>query len=205
MIVWGTKLYGKVDAIKDLGFVATQFWHFCWIPLVPTNTYFVTHEEGWRFEGIPLGLQWKSVLAGYGRVFSFLFLFAGLAGLNAIYGVGNQFEPEKINSYRLMFAMGVLSIPLGIATLVLCKGTASYDDAQQLANQLQFDATLRAHIDLVYGKITQEQAEEQMGDAGVDAYEPLGEDDGEGELVAAAGDGDLDPEIAAAYRRYMST
>lgn len=116
MIVWGTKLYGKVDEIEGVGFVATQFWHLMWIPLVPLDSYFVTHEERHRFEGASLGLSTKSVIVGYTRVFSVLFVLAGLGAINTLFNPTETADPEKIGSYWTMIALGAVSLPAFFAT-----------------------------------------------------------------------------------------
>ncbi|MCA9234111.1 MAG: hypothetical protein KDA44_01475 [Planctomycetales bacterium] len=198
LVVWGSKLYGKVDEIEDVGFVATQFGHLFWIPLIPFNSYFVTRQESHHFEGAPLGLQWKSVLVGYGRVFSALFFLAGLAALNTIYGPGHDFDPAKMNTYRTMVALGVFSIPLGIATQLPSMRRADDQEATRLADYLRFDDRLCARVELAYGKITAEEAQRRMGDLGAPQVSVGGNEIGGNEFHSD------DDEIAAAYRRYMS-
>ena len=38
IIVWGTKLYGKVDEVPGMFHVATRFFHLWYIPLVPLSS-----------------------------------------------------------------------------------------------------------------------------------------------------------------------
>ncbi|WP_144429503.1 hypothetical protein [Myxococcus hansupus] len=68
MIIWGSRLFGKVDAVPGLGYVATQFAHINYLPLFPMKSWLVVSEEGngWRGQAIPL--SWKSVLVAWGRV-----------------------------------------------------------------------------------------------------------------------------------------
>ncbi|RYZ39067.1 MAG: hypothetical protein EOO71_21520 [Myxococcaceae bacterium] len=78
MIIFGTRLYGKVDAIPGLGYVATRFGHLNFVPLLPTEGWLVVSEEGdgWRGQAIPISM--KSVLVAWART---VFLIAGLPSL----------------------------------------------------------------------------------------------------------------------------
>ncbi|MBL0695919.1 hypothetical protein [Comamonas sp. JC664] len=82
MIIWGTRLFGKVDAVPGLGYVATKFGHINFVPLIPLESWLVMSEEGngWRGQAIPF--SWKSVLVAWGRVAlivaSVVTFFAGL-------------------------------------------------------------------------------------------------------------------------------
>ncbi|RKH20296.1 hypothetical protein D7Y13_39945 [Corallococcus praedator] len=78
MIIFGTRLYGKVDAIPGVGYVATKFGHLNFVPLLPTEGWLVVAEEGdgWRGQSIPISM--KSVLVAWART---LFIIAGLPSL----------------------------------------------------------------------------------------------------------------------------
>jgi len=191
MVVWGTKLYGKVDEIEGLGHVATQFGHVFWLPLIPLNSYFVTDKGKHEFDGTPLGLQMKSVLVGYTRVFSILFFFAGLGAINTLFGPHEVADPEKIGTYKTMICLGIFSIPAFVLTRLRTIRFANYETATQLANRLGFDQKLRTYIDFYYDKIDKDEAEKRMGDV---------ED-----RTSNASQWDGDDEIAAAYQRYMTT
>ena len=68
MIIWGTRLYGKVDGIEGIGYVATKFAHIWYIPVIPLSSWLVLaeHGEGWR--GIPIGFSLKSIFVTWLRV-----------------------------------------------------------------------------------------------------------------------------------------
>jgi hypothetical protein len=81
----GSELYGAVDRIPGLCYVATKFDHVFFLPLLPAGTYIVwegsEHEEG--FQGKRVALSWKSMLIGYyrgwvGALAVFLFAFQGM-------------------------------------------------------------------------------------------------------------------------------
>lgn len=116
MIVWGTKLYGKVDEIEGVGYVATQFGHLFWIPLIPYQSYFVTAKQGHQFEGIKLGLWSKSVLVGYLRAASLIFFFLAFGAANSLFNPTEQVDPERITSLRVILALGIASLPAYILT-----------------------------------------------------------------------------------------
>ena len=179
MLVWGSRLYGKVDEIEGIGHVATQFGHLFWIPLIPLNSYFVTEEQGHHFVGTPLGLQMKSVLAGYAHAFSIIFFLAGLGGLNALLNPMEVVDPEKIPQYKMMVVLGAMAIPTFIAVNTRAVRSASYETACQWAARLNFDTRFRTYIELYYDKIDAEEAERRIEalDAATDDYADVDRDD----------------------------
>ncbi len=188
IIVWGTKLYGKVDEIEGVGYVATQFGHLFWIPLIPLNSFFVTRDGRHEFEGTPIGLHGKSVLAGYGRVFSVLFILAGLGATNALFNPHEVLEPEKIRSTKITIALGVMAIPVCIACYLRSVRFANYATATNLANKLDLDERLRTCIEFYYDQISEEEAERRI--------DAINNDDGS--------EWQGDDELTEIYQRYMS-
>lgn len=87
MIVFGSRLFGKVEEVPGLFHVATKFFHVNFVPLFPFESWIVvsgTQEHGvlgssWR--GFRLSsLRWGSALMGWlrcGLVVAALALFAG--------------------------------------------------------------------------------------------------------------------------------
>src|SRR5262245_19176349 len=67
ILIYGSRLYGKTDEVKGLFHVATKFGHLWYLPLFPLGSHLVFErtENGWR--GVPLSLQWKSVLLAWAR------------------------------------------------------------------------------------------------------------------------------------------
>jgi hypothetical protein len=65
----GSELYGAVDRIPGLCYVATKFAHVFGLPLLPLGTYIVWEgsEHGEGFQGKRVAMNWKSVLIGYYR------------------------------------------------------------------------------------------------------------------------------------------
>ncbi|MDB5309793.1 MAG: hypothetical protein JWO38_3995 [Gemmataceae bacterium] len=68
-VVFGEKMYGKVDRVPGLCYVITKFAHLNFVPLFPTGGYIVIKgsESGGDFRGKPIGVSLKSVFVGYVR------------------------------------------------------------------------------------------------------------------------------------------
>ena len=63
VIVYGTRFYGKVKAAGS-SFLATQFVHIYYVPLIPIGTHLILEENaGGSFKGIKSELQ-REVDAG---------------------------------------------------------------------------------------------------------------------------------------------
>lgn len=67
MIVFGSRLYGRVDRLSNGWFVATRFAHVYWVPLLPAGSWLVTSEAGRGWNGIRIPLSGRSILMGYAR------------------------------------------------------------------------------------------------------------------------------------------
>lgn len=80
IIVWGERLCGKVNQVDNEIHVATRFFHIQYIPLVPLQSFIVinhTKADG-KFEGLPIPMSIKSVLAAYLRTALLIGSFAFL-------------------------------------------------------------------------------------------------------------------------------
>ena len=108
MLVFGTRLFGKVEVVPGVCHVATRFFHLNFVPLLPTSSWVVldgTQRSGLMsssWKGFELsGLRWSSVLMGWLRlglaVVLAAFLFMGLADL--------RLAPEK-GGLLLLLAAG---------------------------------------------------------------------------------------------------
>ncbi|MBN8465932.1 hypothetical protein JYJ95_05380 [Corallococcus exiguus] len=78
MVIFGSRLFGKVDEIPGLGYVATKFGHINFVPLIPLEGWLVVAEEGNGWRGQAISMSGKSVLVAWAR---FLFIVAGLISL----------------------------------------------------------------------------------------------------------------------------
>lgn len=149
-VVWGTRLYGKVDEVPGLCYVATRFFHLWYVPLVPLNTYAVVAEdfEGWR--GPEISMSSKSVMVGYCR---------GLAAAAAVAGAvmfcfGMGPEEHLLGPACALLTCAAL---LFLATRSKAVSRASYERACELGRALEVTKEGQAIIDLAYGKIDEAQ------------------------------------------------
>ena len=61
-IVWGQRLYAKVDRVPGVLYVATLFFHLMFIPLFPLGGIVVAERDG---RAAPIPMSWKSMLLAY--------------------------------------------------------------------------------------------------------------------------------------------
>lgn len=166
MIVWGSKLYGKVDEIEGLGHVATEFGHLFWIPLIPKCSYFVTAEDKHSYQGMPLGLSAKSVLVAYARAASLIFFLGALGALNTLFNPTEVVDPERVASLKATIILGALAIPTFFYVYSRPIRYADYETAVRLADQLGFDERWHTCIELLYDRIDDDEAERRLASTG---------------------------------------
>ncbi|MCC5850604.1 MAG: hypothetical protein JJU29_21160 [Verrucomicrobia bacterium] len=66
-IVFGNRVYGKVDQTSSGCHLATSFFHICFLPVIPLGSFIITQKHGGQWSGIPVKLSSKSVLTAYLR------------------------------------------------------------------------------------------------------------------------------------------
>jgi hypothetical protein len=115
IIIFGQKMYGKVDRVPGLCYVVTQFAHLNFLPLIPTGGYIIIEgtESGGEFRGKPIGLSLKSVFAGYVRVW-LITLICGAISLSNLLGHTGQ-TPVPPAAVALLVAVAVCGVlPLAV-------------------------------------------------------------------------------------------
>lgn len=105
MIIYGTRLFGKVDTVPGLGHVATRFFHVDYLPLVPTQSWLVTSQTGNRWQGVKIPLSAKSIFVAWARAVSVAVGVAGIVGAVVI-GFGRRPEPASIATMAVVSAAG---------------------------------------------------------------------------------------------------
>ena len=85
IIVYGTRLFGKSDAMEGIGHVACRFVHIMFVPLLPIETVLVVGEN----RGLKLPFSFKAALSGWLRGGAILTGLAMLALCFAAFGNGN--------------------------------------------------------------------------------------------------------------------
>lgn len=88
MIIYGSRLFGKVDEVPGLGHVATKFGHINYLPLIPLQGWLVAAQDGNSWSGQPIRMSGKSVLVAYARA-AFVLFTIGCA-IAALAGFGNE-------------------------------------------------------------------------------------------------------------------
>ena len=157
IIVWGSGLYGDVDAIPGIGKVATNFGHLYYLPLFPAGSHFIFEQtsDGWR--GVPIGWSFKSILMAWLRV--------ALGSLALGFGIVAAVE---LMDHRMAGGIGmsiacVAFIAMFIATKRMKFFTvASYQRAKELATRIGLTEHAMVLIDMYYGELTESEAQRKM-------------------------------------------
>jgi hypothetical protein len=149
MFIFGTRLYGKVDHVPGLFYIATTFGHVNFLPLMPLQSYLVLDDGQER--AIPLPTSWKSVLVAWFRAVGFVGgLFAFVGGLIEMSQPTRHSDPNT----------NILAFVLGLATLIMTVGSywifrAGRIRAVALALQVGIDPTcVHAYFDRIEGRST---------------------------------------------------
>ncbi len=112
IIVYGTRLYGKIRACGR-SFLATQFFHIWYVPLIPVGTRLVLEEMGGQYRALNAPFSFKSMMAAYLRVWGPLgVIIALVSGLGTLQEVSD--DP---------LALVVTGAFLGVVLLALVAGT----------------------------------------------------------------------------------
>ncbi len=153
ILIWGSRLYGKVDRVADLFHVATKFGHLWYIPLLPLGSWVVLGESGKDWRGVKIPLSGKSVLMAWLRAGLILGGIALLVG--GVVGLGGRTPVHA----AVALVTGLACIGGFAATkLVPTLSRASYERAKQLAELVGLNAAGRLTIEEAYGRVSAEEA-----------------------------------------------
>lgn len=78
MIIFGSRLFGKVDAVPGMFHVATKFFHINFLPLIPTGSWLVVDQDGSSWRGVEIPVSMKSVAVAWIRFLLCCFALFGL-------------------------------------------------------------------------------------------------------------------------------
>jgi hypothetical protein len=137
VVVYGTGLYGRVDTVPGAFSVATKFFHIFWVPLLPLGSHIVVDETDDGWQGVPIELCGRSVLAAYLR--------GGLIGGGiwsiilsiAIYCSGETGSEDTVMAGNF-FWVGAGAIPLGLMALLLWR-TPTEQRVREICAELHVD------------------------------------------------------------------
>jgi hypothetical protein len=159
VIIYGTRLMGKVDKVESLGHISTQFFHLYYLPLIPTGSYLVLSENGDDFRGISVPLSFKSILVAWLRAGTFLAFV--VCTIIAIVSIGDR--KNDVAAGIVFGSLAALALGTFVATYYLSWFTkASYDRAMQIANIVGLSDEARLMLEVSYGRKSAEQADWEL-------------------------------------------
>jgi hypothetical protein len=140
MIIFGTRLFGKVDAVPGVFHVATKFFHLNFLPLIPTSSWVVL--EGTQEQGLT-GSSWRGVELSSIRMSSVLMAWLRF-GLFAIALASVVMGLASMDSGRATMVGGLVVGGLAVAGFFFSYqlGRASAESLQKLVNDQRFPVEL---------------------------------------------------------------
>jgi hypothetical protein len=157
VIISGTRMAGRVDAIPRVGYVSTRFFHLYWVPLLPLQSFLVFSEEDDDINGVPIGLNWKSVLVGWLRGGLWLTLVA--APLLAVMTYLDH-HPKHAAAAIAIWLLAAAALLLLYFWGGICE--AKYERALELAQRAGLSPETRLMLEVAYGRLSADQAEREL-------------------------------------------
>jgi hypothetical protein len=116
LIIYGSRLFGKVDVVPGLFHVETRFGHLWYIPLVPIESFIVFNKSGDSWNGVNIPLNLKSVCYAWLRT---LLMLAGIVGC----GLAMANVKSRPEGWATPAILGICSLAAS-AVLAFHKGSA---------------------------------------------------------------------------------
>jgi hypothetical protein len=136
MIIYGSRLYGRVDAIPGIGHVATQFGHIDYVPLIPMQSWLVTQQSGRSWRGVKIPISAKSIFVAWGRAAS---LLAGVGfGVGAVAELSGN-RPDSAAALGLAVFSAVAWGVFALTKMHRLFNKASYARACQLGKLMKLN------------------------------------------------------------------
>lgn len=161
MFIIGTRLLGTTNEVPGLFHVATRFFHFNFLPLVPLQSYVIIEGTstptilGSRQRGVAIPLDCKSISVAWGRAIGCIstivtFTLMVIAITNST-RTSPQLPPEekaKADALAIAASFSFLASCLLAAFLCFHRFTrlASYDRAMELASKLSPQAQVQVEL-----------------------------------------------------------
>jgi hypothetical protein len=143
-IYFGKRLYGRVDVVPRVLHVATEFFHVSLVPLVPLKTWIVVKQKGVilpRFDGVPIPLDWKSVVMGWMR---------GWSGMLAVFAAAGILVAWPEDRPTALGLAGFAAFFAFVAWITPVLSRASHQRAKHLARRVGGD--LLARVDTAFDR-----------------------------------------------------
>ena len=147
VVIWGSRLYGKVDVVPGFFHVATRFGHIYYLPLIPMKSFVVLGQAGDEFTGVPIPLSFKSILLAWLR--AALLLAAIVMTFAALVNLGER--DQTLWMYSAAFA-ATAAVLFGIATWHRIATRASLHRACALGEAVGLNEEGMAELYKVYGE-----------------------------------------------------
>jgi hypothetical protein len=148
IIVFGTRLFGKVDEVPGLGHVVTRFFHVYYFPLIPYESFLVLAKSGDQFRGAKIPLSAKSVFVAWLRAGAIVgAVIAGIIALAEF--AGPHRHPDwLLPLFTLLIAAGAFTFTKTYHGIT----SASYARACRLGEQVGLNERGLAELRAVYGE-----------------------------------------------------
>ena len=140
-IVWGSRLYGKVDEVPGVCHLATQFGHLYYIPLIPMGTVVVYGSDADGPLVSEFAWSFKSIAVAWLRVILIVGVWVSLISCVNIRDRG--FRWEDLGTYLLMAAPTLLLI---LSYKVRFIARASAYRAMQMAQDARLPAPIHRSL-----------------------------------------------------------
>ena len=147
VIVWGSRLYGKVDVVPGFFHVATRFGHVYYLPLIPTQSFVVLGQSGDQFRGVAIPLSAKSILLAWLR--ALLVVTVIVATIAALVNMQDRDPTHWI--YPAAIAVGALLLFIGV-TWHRVATRASLNRACALGELVGLNEAGMAELYRIYGE-----------------------------------------------------
>ena len=126
MIVFGIRLFGKAEIVPGVFFIVTRFFHICFVPLIPMQSFIIFGEPDGEGDGAPLAsLHWGSISMAYLRGL----LFVG--ALVLAFMAWNKVETTHVpwSQVRPMLLMSLGCVAASFGSYRLARATAESVEA----------------------------------------------------------------------------
>lgn len=165
ILVWGTRLYGRVDDMPGGPHVATRFGHFWYIPLIPMNSSLIIAKDGKQYHHLPIPISFKSILLAWIQAgLVIVGIVASVVSIGLFSDAASRPRPDYGPAITCAAAgLGAFAAAWGIGRLK-CFRKASYQRAVQLAERAGMSEEGLIMIEAAYGRISAEDAEKAISE-----------------------------------------